>query len=90
MGVQLPLPAGWARNLQGLRRDPRDRLDELVQDRLDAKAEIRAILDRLAEKYRIPPADVTNAMDWVDDGLGDLLYDIELGLKHEIEGEEPV
>jgi glutathione S-transferase len=89
MGTQLDLPAGWARNLPVFRH-PADRLDALVQDRLDAKAEIRAILDRLAERYGAPPADVTHAMGWVDDGLGDLLYDIEQGFRHEIEGENPV
>jgi len=88
MGTQLPLPAGWARNLQSL-RDPRDSLDALVQDRLDAKAEIRAVLDRLAEKYNVPAADVTDAMGWVDDGLEDLLYDIEQGLRRDIEGDDP-
>jgi hypothetical protein len=89
MGVQLPLPAGWARAILSY-RDPRDRLDALVQDRLDAKAEIRAVLDRLAEKYNVPAADVTDAMGWVDDGLEDLLYDIELGFQHDIEGQNPV
>jgi hypothetical protein len=88
MGTQLPLPAGWARAYSRF-RDPRDRLDALAQDRLDAKARIRAVLDDLAEKYNVPTADVTDAMGWVDDGLGDLLYDIEQGFRHEIEGDDP-
>ncbi|MDI1286236.1 MAG: hypothetical protein PSV46_17760 [Reyranella sp.] len=89
MSIQLPLPASWAGNLQS-RRDPGDRLDELVQDKLDAKAEIRAILDRLAEKYGVPVRDVHDAVGWIDDGLEDLLYDIELGFHHEMEDVNPV
>jgi hypothetical protein len=88
MGTQLPLPAGWARAYLSF-RDPRDRLDALAQDRLDAKARIRAVLDDLAGKYSVPAADVTDAMGWVDDGLEDLLYEVEQGLRHEIEGDEP-
>ncbi len=88
MDTQLSLPAGWARAHQTL-RDPRDRRDALVQDGLDAKAEIRAALDRLAEKYNVPAADVTDAMGWVDDGLEDLLYDIEQSLVQEMDGEDP-
>lgn len=90
MGIQIPLPAMWARSLETLRHHPADRLDALVQDKLDAKAEIRVILDRLAEKYGVPSSDVTDAIGWVDDGLGDLLYDIELGFRHDIENEDPI
>jgi len=88
METQLPLPAGWARNFVSM-PDPRDRLDALLRDRDDAKAEIRLVLDRLADKYDVPARDVDLAMLSVDDSLGDLVYDIELGLNHEIEGEEP-
>lgn len=90
MGVQMPLPAMWARSLETLRHHPADRLDALVQDKLDAKAEIRAVLDRLAEKYGVPISAVTDSMGWVDDGLGDLFYDIELGFRHEIEDNDPI
>lgn len=89
MSIQIPLPAMWARGLEGLRY-PADRLDSLVQDKLDAKADIRAILDRLADKYGVPASDVTESMGWVDDGLDDLFYDIELGLRREIEDNDPV
>jgi hypothetical protein len=89
MSIQLSLPAGWARNLSSL-RDPRDRLDQLVQDKLDAKADIRAVLDRLAEKYGVPVRDVHHAVGWIDNGLEDLLYDIEAGLHHDIEAGDPV
>ncbi len=89
MEIQLPLPAGWARDFVSM-PDPRDRLDALLRDRCDAKAEIRLVLDRLADKHSVPTREVTLAMLSVDDTLGDLLYDIERGLTHEIEGEDPV
>ena len=88
MDLQLPLPAGWARNFVSM-PDPRDRLDALLRDRDDAKAEIRLVLDRLAEKYDVPARDVDLVMLSVDDSIGDLVYDVELGFNHEIEGEEP-
>lgn len=88
MSVQLPLPAGWARNFVSM-PDPRDRLDALLRDRDDAKAEVRLVLDRLADKYDVPARDVDLAMLSVDDSIGDLVYDVERGLQHEIEGEEP-
>ena len=49
MGTQLYLPAGWARRLES-RLDPVERLAELEKDRVQAKGDIREILDRLAEK----------------------------------------
>ena len=48
-GTQLYLPAGWARQLES-RLDPVERLAELEKDRVQAKGDIREILDRLAEK----------------------------------------
>lgn len=48
MTVQLLLPAGWARNYVSM-PDPRDRLDAFAQDKLEAKAAIRSVLDALAE-----------------------------------------
>ena len=88
METQLPLPAGWARNFVSM-PDPRDRLDALLRDRDDAKAEICLVLDRLADKYDVPARDVDLAMLSVDDSIGDLVYDVERGLQHEIEGAEP-
>lgn len=88
MSLQLPLPAGWARNYVSM-RDPRDRLDALMSDREDAKAEIRLVLDRLADRHSVPARDVTSAMASIDDTLNDLLYDNERGLHHEIEGQDP-
>lgn len=41
-------------------------------------------------KYGVLASVVTESMGWVDDGVGDLLYDIELGFQHEIEEQDPV
>jgi hypothetical protein len=38
----------------------------------------------------VPVTDVTEVMGWVDDGLADLLYDVEQGLHHYIEAQYPV
>ena len=89
MGSQLYLPAGWARHLES-RLDPIERLTELEKDRTQAKADIREILDRLAEKHGATLRDVTVAMLSVDDTLGDLLYDQERMLQHEIDDLTPV
>jgi hypothetical protein len=45
------LPAGWALAAT-TRRDPRDQLEQMARDKLDAKAEIRAALDRLGRQAR--------------------------------------
>lgn len=74
MGQQMPLPAGWARSLFSS-SDPQDRLAELVEDRREAFADIRAVLDRLSAKYHFRPRDVDSAMSQVDDVLGDLFYE---------------
>jgi len=88
MSIQLPL-AGWARHLQS-NRDPGERLSALRQDVLDAKSEIRAALDRLAEKHHIPPREVDQSMGWADDGLADLIYETERELEHEIQDQNPL
>ena len=88
MGTQLYLPAGWARRLES-RIDPVERLAELEKDRTEAKADIREILDRLAEKHGATAREVTVAMRSIDDTLGDLLYDQERMLQHEIEDNTP-
>jgi hypothetical protein len=85
--MQLPLPAGWANNYLS-RRDPHDRLAALRDDVLDAKAEIRLALERLAEKHDIALKEVTQAMGSVDDGLTDLVYDVERELEHEVEEDQ--
>jgi len=52
---------------------------------VQAKGDIREILDRLAEKHGATARDVTVAMRSIDDTLSDLLYDPERMLQHEIE-----
>jgi hypothetical protein len=89
MGTQLYLPAGWARRLES-RLDPVERLSVLEKDRIQAKGDIREILDRQAEKHGATVRDVTAAMLSMDDTLSDLLYDQERMLQHEIENLSPV
>jgi hypothetical protein len=89
MVVQLPLPAQWARFES--RRNPRDRLDQLHRDALDTKNEIRAALDRLAERHRIAAKDVAYAIDgYADNLLDDTIHNLKRELEREIEDEDPV
>jgi hypothetical protein len=84
-GMQLPLPAGWARAFRR-RRDPVEELDELARDKLTAKAEIREALDRLADKHGISHSETNAAVHgYVDDMLGDLTYEVEGELTHDVE-----
>jgi hypothetical protein len=89
MGTQLPLPARWAFDRQS-RRDPRDRLDALRRDALQAKTAIREALEALAARHDIAPKDIDYAMAGADDMLADVIYNVERELEREIEGEEPV
>ena len=88
MGSQLYLPAGWARHLES-RIDPSERLADLEKDRARARVEIREIVERLAETHGATARDVTVAMRSIDDTLGDLLYDQERALQHEMEDLTP-
>lgn len=83
MGSQLYLPAGWARHLES-RIDPSERLGELEKDRAQARAEIRGLVERLAEKHGATARDVAVAMRSVNHMLGDLLYEQERALQHEM------
>ena len=70
------------------RRDPRDRLTALQRDSAVARAKIREALDELAAKHGIPKRDVTYAMEgYADNLLGDVVYNVERAIEHEIEGE---
>ena len=89
MDGQLFLPGGWARHLES-RIDPSERLAELEKDKAQARAEIHALLDRLAEKHGATPRDVSVAMRSIDDTLGDLLYDQARVLQHETEDLTPI
>jgi hypothetical protein len=84
MGRQLPLPIGWARRLESW-RDPKARLDELLQDELDAKADIRTVLDRLAAKHHVVPRDIDAAMEQATDLLSDFLYPARTAIEDEID-----
>ena len=50
MSIQLPLPGDWPRNATW--PDPLDKLRQLEKDKLDAKYEIRLVLDRCRETGR--------------------------------------
>jgi hypothetical protein len=86
MSIQLALPGDWPRNATW--PDALDQLRQLEKDRLDAKYEIRQVLDRYREKYRIS-ARQTNETMWgyVDDLLSDFFYEKEEALKDDIERE---
>ena len=84
-GLQLALPAGWARSFRQW-RDPVEELDRLARDKLEAKAEIREVLDRLADKHGISHSETNAAVHgYVDDMLSDLTYEVEGELTHTIE-----
>jgi hypothetical protein len=90
MTVQLPLPAAWATTFS-TRPDPIDELDQLARDKLDAKAEIRQALDRLAEKHHISPREVNAAVTgYVDDLLSDAAYELERELTRQIEERDSI
>ena len=84
MSIQLPLPGDWPRNATW--PDPLDKLRQLEKDKLDAKYEIRLVLDRYREKYRIRARQVNETVwGYVDDLLDDFFYEKEEALKAEIE-----
>lgn len=88
MGVQLPLPAGWAiRHLTS--GDPRERLDALARDKLEARREIRQILDRLAETHGLAPQEIDRAVQgYLDDMLNDAAFEVERDLGHTIAADD--
>jgi hypothetical protein len=76
MDMQLPLPGYWPRNATW--SDPKDDLAQLERDKLEAKHEIRQVLDKYAERHGVDPSEV-NRLVWgyVDDLLGDFFYERE-------------
>ena len=84
MSVQLPLPAGWARQFTSM-PDPRDRLDALEHAKLTARTDIRKVLMRLIDEFGVQPREIARAMDHVDDTISDLVWEVEDGYRHEIE-----
>ena len=81
-GRHFCLSADSANNLA----DSINRPKEPMQETLDAQTEIRAILDRLAERFGVLPRDIYDAAGWIDDGLKDLLYEIEHGCHRRVVG----
>jgi hypothetical protein len=89
MGTHLKLPAlwSWLEN----RQDPRERLEQLHADVREAKAELREVLERLAERHGICQKEVTYAIEgYADDMLSDLVYAVGRELEREIERRDPV
>jgi hypothetical protein len=86
MTIQLPLPgvAGGPRNASW--PDAEERLQEIEKDKVQAKYEIRQVLDRVADKHGIRAKDVNHLVwGYVDDMLSDLFYEKEGELTREIE-----
>jgi len=84
MGTQLKLPAAWARNWVST-PDTRDRLDALIQAKLDAKAAIRVQFDVLSDRFGVQTREIDRAMDSIDDTISDVVYEVETELKDEID-----
>jgi hypothetical protein len=81
MSVQLQLPDDWPRNAPW--PDPVDQLRQIEQD---TKYEIRQVLDRFRDKYRISARQVNETVwGYVEDLLDDFFYEKEEALKDEIE-----
>lgn len=82
MSIQLPLPGNWPHNMTT--RDPIAELERLARNKLAAKAEVYEALERLANKHGISLLEVNGVMlDYVDDALGDLTFDLEEALRSE-------
>ena len=62
MGSQHPLPANAPCAFES-RYGPRDRLEQLHVDWREAKAELRDVLERLAERHGISQKDIIYAID---------------------------
>ena len=90
MGSQHPLPASSPRAFES-RHDPRERLEQLHADRREAKAQLREVLERLAEQHGISQKDINYAIDgYADDMLSDLVYSVERDLEHQSEEGSPL
>lgn len=89
MSAQLPLPAGWARQFTS-RLDPREELAAIERAKLDAKAEIRAILERHAQRFRISTREIDEAIkDYADNMLSDFFHETKSTLDREAEERDP-
>jgi hypothetical protein len=85
MGSQHPIPP-TATHVSESRYDPRGRLEQLRADQREAKAQLREVPERLAERHGISQKDINYAIDgYGDDMLSDLAYSVKRDLEHEIE-----
>lgn len=90
MGSQHPLPASAPLAFES-QYDPRERLEQLDADRREAKAQLREVLERLAERHGISQKDINYAFDgYADDMLSDLVYSVERDLEHQSEEGSPL
>jgi len=80
----LSILADWARRFTGT-PDPQDQLDALRRAELRAKADIRAVLDRLAVEFDMLSHEVDDAMVQVNETLVELTGNVERDLAYEIE-----
>jgi hypothetical protein len=65
--------------------DPAAEVGAMARDVLDAKAEICAVLDRLADKHGVPARDLNEAVaGHVETMLGDLLFAVERTLDRSV------
>jgi hypothetical protein len=84
MSIQLPLPGVWPLNASWA--DAQEQLEQLRKDKLEAKYEIRQVLDKYAARHGIDAKDVNGLIyGYVDDLLSDLFYDKEEELRDEVE-----
>lgn len=73
----------------GGREDAREQLAELRADLREAKARLRDVLQALAQKYGIPPKEVSYAIDgFADDMLAELVFGVERDLEQAIDDHE--
>jgi hypothetical protein len=85
MDSQFPLPMARKPAVRS-RLDPSDRLERLQVDQREAKAQIREILERLAERHGISQKDINYATDgYAGDMPSDFVYSVERDLEHESE-----
>jgi hypothetical protein len=84
VNTHLTQPTTWA-SLES-RRGPREHLEQLLADKREAKAQLREVLEGLAEKHGISQKDVSYAIDgYADDMISDLVYGLERDLEHACE-----
>jgi hypothetical protein len=84
MTIQLPLPGVWPFNVTW--PDPEEQLQQLKKDKLEAKREIREVLDKYADRWGVRARAVNKLIyGYADDMLDDLFFDKETELQKEID-----